>query len=122
RHAGAAARADGGERVVISDVLSRLEIGAVPVATPTGRLVGASGLLLECAGCALRIGQRCSVETASGEWIDAQVVGFRGEVSYLMAFKQTEGLATGARVLPQDERAALRIGPSWLGRSINGLG
>jgi flagellum-specific ATP synthase len=107
---------------VISDVLRKLELGAVPVATPTGRLTGASGLLLESTGCELRIGQRCSVESDSGEWLDAQVVGFRGDISYLMPFKSPEGLATGARVLPQKERDLLRIGPSWLGRIVNGLG
>lgn len=107
---------------MISDVLRKLELGAVPVATPTGRLVGASGLLLESVGCSLRIGQRCIVEAGEGDWIDAQVVGFRGDVSYLMPFKKPEGLATGARVLPQHERDALRIGSSWLGRIVNGLG
>jgi len=107
---------------VISDVLRKLEIGSVPVATPAGRLVGASGLLLESMGCALRTGQRCTVETGSGEWIDAQVVGFRAEVSFLMALRRSEGLATGARVMPQPEREGLRIGQSWLGRVVNGLG
>lgn len=107
---------------MISDVLRKLQIDSVPVATPTGRLVGASGLLLESVGCTLRTGQRCSVETADGDWIDAQVVGFRGDISYLMPFKKPEGLATGARVLPLQEREVLRIGDSWLGRIVNGLG
>jgi flagellum-specific ATP synthase len=107
---------------MIGDVLRKLELGAVPIATPTGRLVGASGLLLESAGCALRTGQRCSIETGSGEWLDAEVVGFRAEVSFLMPFKRPEGLATGALVLPQREREGLRIGPSWRGRVVNGLG
>ena len=107
---------------MIAAALRKLELGAVPVATPTGRLVGASGLLLESAGCALHMGQRCHIETAAGGWIDAQVVGFREDLSYLMPFKKTEGLATGARVLPAPERSDLMIGPSWLGRIVNGLG
>ncbi|MDZ7862148.1 flagellar protein export ATPase FliI [Acidovorax sp.] len=107
---------------MIAAALRRLELGAVPVATPTGRLVGASGLLLESAGCALHTGQRCHIETATGGWIDAQVVGFREDISYLMPFKKTEGLATGARVLPAPERSDLMIGSSWLGRIVNGLG
>jgi flagellum-specific ATP synthase len=73
-------------------------------------------------GCALRTGQRCLIERDAGEWIDAEVVGFRGEISHLMPYKNPEGLATGARVLPQPERDELRIGPSWLGRIVNGLG
>jgi flagellum-specific ATP synthase len=107
---------------VISDALRNLVLEDVPVATPTGRLVGASGLVLESVGCPLRTGQRCLIERGAGVWIEAQVVGFKGEVSYLMPYKNPEGLATGARVLPQPEREALRIGPSWLGRIVNGLG
>ena len=107
---------------MIADALRRVELGAVPVATPTGRLVGASGLLLESSGCALRTGQRCMIEGAGGEWIAAQVVGFREQISYLMPFKKPEGLSTGARVLPAPEGRPLMIGNSWLGRIVNGLG
>jgi flagellum-specific ATP synthase len=102
--------------------LRDLALEPVAIATPTGRLVGASGLLLESRGCVLRTGQHCSVATGSGAWIDAQVVGFRDDVYFLMALKKTEGLAAGAQVVPIQERDALRIGPSWLGRVVNGLG
>jgi flagellum-specific ATP synthase len=102
---------------MIAAALRSIELDQVPVATPTGRLVGASGLLLECAGCHLRIGQRCLIEGAGGKWL-----GFRDEVTYLMPFKQPEGLSAGARVLPAPEGRNLMIGPSWLGRVVNGLG
>jgi flagellum-specific ATP synthase len=107
---------------MITEALRKIEVSTVPVATPSGRLVGASGLLLESTGCALRTGQRCRVETGMGESVDAQVVGFRNDVSFLMALKTPPGLVTGARVSPVQERDALRIGPSWLGRVVNGLG
>jgi flagellum-specific ATP synthase len=107
---------------MIGAALRKLELGKVPVATLTGRLVGASGLLLECVGCTLHTGQRCHIETETGEWIEAQVVGFREDVSYLMPFKKTEGLTSSARVLPAPDRSDLMIGPSWLGRIVNGLG
>ncbi|WAC75537.1 flagellar protein export ATPase FliI [Roseateles sp. SL47] len=118
---------------MISHALRRVELGDVPVATPTGRLVGASGLLLEAAGCTLRTGQRCLIETSGDgrtdgaevpvrDWLAAQVVGFRDQVAYLMPFKKPDGLAAGARVLPMPERAHLMIGPQWLGRIVNGLG
>ncbi|NMG34599.1 flagellar protein export ATPase FliI [Azoarcus sp. TTM-91] len=107
---------------MIGEALRRLELDAVPVATPTGRLVGASGLLLESVGCPLQTGQRCRIETASGEWIAAEAVGFRNEVSYLMPYKRPDGLATGARVLPAAEQSGPSIGPAWLGRIVNGLG
>jgi flagellum-specific ATP synthase len=107
---------------VIADALRNLELGSVPMATPTGRLVGASGLLLEAVGCPLHTGQRCQIETVGGEWLDAQVVGFRDKLSFLMPFKKAVGLTTGARVLPSPEKISLQIGASWLGRMVNGLG
>jgi flagellum-specific ATP synthase len=107
---------------MIGAALRRIELDPVPVATPTGRLVGASGLLLQSAGCPLYTGQRCQIETNSGEWMDAQVVGFRDQLSFLMPFKMPAGLTTGARVLPCADKANLLIGPSWLGRMVNGLG
>lgn len=102
--------------------LRAVELGAVPVATPTGRLVGAQGLLLESSGCPLHTGQRCRIETIDGGWLDAQVVGFKEKISYLMPFKKASGLATGARVLPVQEKNELTIGPSWMGRMVNGMG
>lgn len=107
---------------MIGAAIRNLEIGPVPVATFTGRLVGAAGLLLESVGCPLRIGQRCLVEAQEGEWIAAQVVGFRDQVSFLMPFKKPEGLAIGARVVVAPQQSNLMIGPSWLGRIVNGLG
>ena len=107
---------------MISDHIRKVELAAVPIATPAGRLVGASGLLLESAGCSLRTSQRCSIESGPGEWLEAEVVGFRDNIAYLMPFKRPDGVATGALVMPQPERAALKIGPSWLGRVVNGLG
>ncbi|MGG7607534.1 flagellar protein export ATPase FliI [Massilia sp. BKSP1R2A-1] len=102
--------------------LRAVELGAVPVALPTGRLVGAQGLLLESIGCRLHTGQRCRIETVDGGWLDAQVVGFKEKISYLMPFKKATGLVTGARVLPVKEKTELMIGASWMGRMINGMG
>jgi flagellum-specific ATP synthase len=107
---------------MISEALRNFEFGSVPVATPTGRLVGASGLLLESVGCPLYTGQRCRIETISGAWLDAQVVGFRDKMSFLMPFKKAVGLTTGARVLPCTDKVNISVGPSWLGRMVNGLG
>ncbi|WP_206995177.1 flagellar protein export ATPase FliI [Trinickia mobilis] len=107
---------------MIAAALQNLELADVPVARPTGRLTGVSGMLLKSTGCALETGRRCTIETASGDWIEAQAVGFSGDESYLMPFKKPLGLAAGARVLPVADDAQLRIGMSWLGRVVNGVG
>lgn len=105
----------------LADTLRGVDVGAVPVATPTGRLVGVRGLLLEVVGCRLHTGQRCRIETVTGDWIEAQAVGFRDKVTFLMPFKAADALCTDARVIPAPGGTQL-VGPSWLGRMVNGLG
>ncbi|MEN3812730.1 hypothetical protein ABD440_20300 [Chromobacterium piscinae] len=95
---------------MLRQALSQLSVPDAPVATVSGKLVGVNGLLLESVGCPLQTGQRCLVETAGGGWLQAQVVGFRREVSFLMPFKKPVGLATGARVLPAPDNGGLMIG------------
>ncbi|MFJ2975976.1 flagellar protein export ATPase FliI [Kluyvera sp. NPDC087067] len=94
----------------------------IDLARVAGRLVRVNGILLECVGCRLAIGQMCHVESIDQEMIEAQVVGFDREVTYLMPFKQPSGLIAGARVFPAAKSEGVMIGDRWLGRVVNGLG
>lgn len=94
----------------------------IDLARVAGRLVRVNGILLECVGCRLAIGQMCHVESIEQEMIEAQVVGFDREVTYLMPFKQPSGLIAGARVFPAGKSEGVMIGDQWLGRVVNGLG
>lgn len=97
-------------------------IEQIDLARVAGRLVRVNGILLECVGCRLAIGQRCHVESIEHEMMEAQVVGFDREVTYLMPFKQPSGLIAGARVFPAGKSEGVMIGDQWLGRVVNGLG
>ncbi|KRW61180.1 flagellar protein export ATPase FliI [Pseudomonas sp. TTU2014-080ASC] len=97
-------------------------LDSVQLAKVAGRLVRVSGLLLESLGCQRSTGQRCQVEQADGSLLDAQVVGFNRDITYLMPFKKPVGLAAGSRVFPVKDEALLQIDESWLGRVVNGLG
>lgn len=94
----------------------------INLARVAGRLTRVNGMLLEFVGCRLAIGQRCQVETRQGQLIDAQVVGFQLDVTFLMLFKPTTDLMAGARVLPAEKDPSLQVGDGWLGRVVNGLG
>ncbi|CAJ3129839.1 flagellum-specific ATP synthase [Burkholderia pseudomallei] len=107
---------------MILSALRNLELDSVPVARMTGRLTGVTGLLLKASGCRLETGERCVIESADGDRIDAQVVGFNREETFLMPFKKPVGLVAGAQVLSCERQGLLRIGRSWLGRIVNGLG
>lgn len=95
---------------------------SITVTRVAGRLVRLNGILLECVGCPLVTGQLCRIESAQGEFIDAQAVGFNRDITYLMPFKQPTGLMAGARVFPEEKAQEIAIGESWLGRVISGLG
>jgi flagellar biosynthesis/type III secretory pathway ATPase len=49
------------------------------------------GMTLEAVGCEAAVGGRCLVDTAEGRQIEAEVVGFSGDI---------RGLMPGARVIP----------------------
>jgi flagellum-specific ATP synthase len=102
--------------------LSQLKLSDVPVAREVGRLSGVSGILLEATGYAFETGQHARIETTSGDWLEARVVGFRNNVSYLMPFRKASGLVAGARVVADTEERRLQIGPAWRGRIIDALG
>jgi len=97
-------------------------LDGVKLAKLSGRLVRVSGLLLESLGCRRMTGQRCHIEQADGTMLEAQVVGFDRDITYLMPFKKPVGLTAGSRVFPANDEAPLKIDESWLGRVVNGLG
>ncbi|OPX56809.1 flagellum-specific ATP synthase [Oceanospirillum multiglobuliferum] len=87
-----------------------------------GRLVRMVGLTLEAVGCDMPVGSYCSVETASGSFVEAEVVGFSGERLFLMPVGIAEGLKPSGRVIPNDKAVNIPVGPELLGRVLNGIG
>jgi flagellum-specific ATP synthase len=87
-----------------------------------GVLRRAVGLTLEASGCSAPLGARCRVETAGGRWVDAEVVGFAGDRTYLMPTADLEGLLPNARVVPTRRRGEVAVGESLLGRVIDSDG
>lgn len=87
-----------------------------------GKVTRMVGLTLEAVGCRAAIGGRCDVINASGERIDAEVVGFSGESLYLMPTGDIRGLEPGARVAPKGHGTDARVGEGLLGRVIDGGG
>ncbi len=79
----------------LNDAIASLD--SVPVARVTGRLVKVNGLMLQAVGCRFKLEQRCLVETAEGDMIEAQVVGFDHNVAYLMPIRRLGGLFAGQK-------------------------
>ncbi|MGN0864031.1 MAG: flagellar protein export ATPase FliI [Stenotrophomonas koreensis] len=87
-----------------------------------GVLRRAIGLTLEASGCQAPLGSNCRIEVAEGGWIDAEVVGFAGERTYLMPSAELHGLLPNARVVPAGSSAGIAVGEGLLGRVIDSDG
>ncbi len=116
---------------------------ADPVALETqGMLVRVAGLVLEAAGIREPVGSVCEVHMSGQPPVQAEVVGFSGDRTYLMPTGDVHGLASGARVVPKasptvplqlgaarhpwrrslDRTLHLPVGDGLLGRVIDSQG
>ncbi|MCG5499527.1 flagellar protein export ATPase FliI [Ectothiorhodospira lacustris] len=87
-----------------------------------GRLVRMVGLTLEAEGCQISIGGRCRVISAGGHEVEAEVVGFSAERTFLMPVGDVSGLTPGARVIPTRHARDTLVGDALLGRVLDGSG
>lgn len=88
----------------------------------SGRLTRMVGLTLEAVGLSVSVGKQCRVILSAGREIEAEVVGFYNEITYLMPVQKVEGLQPGARVVPIDDHKTLSMGDHLIGRILNGVG
>ena len=91
-----------------------------------GRLTRATGLVLEAVGLTLPIGTLCRVERDSahgGDSVESEVVGFNGQLLYLMPLENTDGVLPGARIYAPDTGTTkgkmLPLGRALLGRVLD---
>lgn len=87
-----------------------------------GKITRMVGLTLEAAGCQAAIGDRCLVDNPEGSPIEAEVVGFSSDKTYLMPSGDIRGLVPNARVTPTGKVYAAAVGDALLGRVIDGTG
>ncbi len=109
------------------DGISRVEqrMATLPPYRQYGRLTRATGLVMEAVGLKLPIGTLCIVERDSEEGVqrvESEVVGFSGNVLYLMPLENVEGVLPGARVYAyggDTKGKLLPLGAELLGRVLD---
>ncbi|WP_202112870.1 MULTISPECIES: flagellar protein export ATPase FliI [unclassified Gilliamella] len=113
----------------ITQATQRLE--SLSLIRQYGRLVKASGLVLEAVGLKLPLGSNCLVERQTEgriEPVECEVVGFKDQTLYLMPFESTDGILLGARVytkqydLTHFSHKVLPVGMGLLGRVVDAMG
>ncbi len=87
-----------------------------------GRLTRMVGLTLEAVGCEAAVGTSCNIIAPGNHSIEAEVVGFSGDKTYLMAMGESRGLIPNAKVIPIGHSSTVKISEGFLGRVIDGRG
>jgi len=89
----------------------------------SGRVVGATGLLIESQGPPARLGELCAIERGRNATpLLAEVVGFRGGNLLLMPLGELEGIYAGSVVSPTRQQVSVAVGDELLGRVLDALG
>jgi flagellum-specific ATP synthase len=106
------------------DRLSRFQSQPLPQYSINieGKVTRMVGLTMEAVGCVAALGDRCAVQVGKNRWVESEVVGFTGDLTYLMPTEAIDGISPGARVRPLKEDSQMPVGPGLLGRVVNGLG
>ncbi len=87
-----------------------------------GVLRRAVGLTLEADGCEVPLGAAVRIEAQGGSFVEAEVVGFSGDKTFLMPTGDLHGLLPRARVVPGWARGRVAVGEGLLGRVIDSDG
>ena len=87
-----------------------------------GRVTRAVGLTLEAVGFQQPVGSRCLISISDKEKVEAEVVGFANDKSYLMCIGYTQGIAPGMPIIPTGRVAEVGVDDCLLGRILNGAG
>ncbi|MCP1314808.1 flagellum-specific ATP synthase FliI, partial [Halomonas sp. 707D7] len=110
-------------------------VGQLPNYRRSGRVVRATGMVIEVVGLQVAVGSACRIELPgadgrlgeSAHHAEAEVVGFSGDKLFLMPLEEISGLMPGARVSPLVDgvgHSARRfpVGEELLGRVLDGNG
>ncbi len=89
----------------------------------TGKVTAVKGLMVESFGPRCVIGEICNIEISSkGKTLMAEVVGLEDKIVRLMVYGDTQGIEIGSSVVATGHVLEVGVGPSLLGRVIDGTG
>lgn len=107
----------------MSNLLSQAQsiLESASAVRAVGRVNSVRGLVLEAKGPRSAIGNLCSISTSQGTKL-AEVVGFDGAHTLLMALEDLNGVCPGDEVADLGRTQLVPVGSQLLGRVINSLG
>jgi FliI/YscN family ATPase len=87
-----------------------------------GIVTDVTGFLVESQGPAARVGSFCEIRTAEQRLIRTQVAGFRNGHILSIPLEEINGLQPGDPIYARPQDSQLAVGPSLLGRVLDGFG
>ncbi len=109
-------------RRIVERLAARRQALTPPAPVVEGKLTRMVGLTLEAVGCQAAVGSRCAVEAPDGGRVEAEVVGFAGDRTYLMPVSDMRGFVPSSRVVPSAGQQRVPVGEGLLGRVLDGTG
>ena len=89
-----------------------------------GKVSKVVGLTIESIGPDARLNDICHImlKDSPGEYINAEVVGFREKRIILMPFEAVDGIGPGCIVENTNQRLCVNVSEQLLGKTVDGLG
>ena len=84
-----------------------------------GRVIRASGILIEAMLPQVAVGTSCEVRTTGSRSVTAEVVGFSGSQAILMPFGDVRGIGEGCAVIPRASAGEIMVGEALLSRVVD---
>ncbi len=105
-------------------LLSRFldQLNRVPAFRWQGKVRQIVGQLVESDGPLCSVGECCEIRDSDGRSFPGEIIGFRGGTVLSMPLEPAAGLRYGDPIFTAGARAAIAVGPSLLGRVLNGIG
>jgi ATP synthase in type III secretion protein N len=100
----------------------RAALREVSTVEERGRVTEVLGTLVKAVGVQATVGELCELRTRPNSSLRAEVIGFRGGTAILTPFGDIAGLSSEAEVITTRRRFAVPIGPTLLGRVLDGFG
>ena len=88
----------------------------------TGRVNQILGLTIEGDGPAVNLGEYCLVKQKDGDYLPAEVVGFKSGRVVLMPLGEMTGISPGNEIIASGRQLQVEVGQGLLGRVLDGLG
>lgn len=87
-----------------------------------GRISRITGMMIEATGLECSIGEICEIVISEEESVLSEVVGISDSKTFLMPYRDIDGIGYGCVVISKHEKLKIRASDALMGRTVNALG